>query len=386
MKIAFVTYYKVPSYGAMLQAYALQSYLQERGHTVEFIKTTYLNVQKRRKSVRDYFSLSFHGTLLKWQNKIAERAFSRFTFKERLIETKTEYPSLAALKRDPPEADLYLVGSDQIWSPVLFQAEREEEKLQTALLDFGSEGVLKASYAASFGTPEWHREDLMPILVAGIGRLDKVSVREESGQKIVQRVTSKEVVWSMDPTLLHDSLFYLPLVELDNVPCQPYLFKFMLFNQENESSICDNLLRQYKLGDVVTPHVHGKGRLLKALNLKLPVDVESWLTLIANAGLVLTDSYHGLAFSIIFHRPFIVLLQDGVTGRRNDRIVSLLIRLGLESRIRTTTELMSSKTVPLKEIEWAEVDQRLRAWREESNSFFQSIEFLFDARRAEISS
>jgi len=381
MKISIVTYYKVASYGAMLQAYALQSYLQQRGHRVEFIKTTYLNIQRSRKSFRDYFSLSIKGTLIKWKNRFQSRAFSEFTFAKRLIETKAEYSSLKELQRIPPDADLYLVGSDQIWSPVLFREEREEEKLQTVLLDFGKVGVLKASYAASFGTPDWYRDDLKPILAAGIERLDKISVREASGCNIVQRIAQKEVFWSMDPTLLHDAMFYIPLVDLGKVPTQPYLFEFMLFNPGKEYKFRDELLRQNKLHSIVTPQIRAKGRVLNALNFKLPVDVELWLAFICKAGFVLTDSYHGLAFALIFHRPFIVLLQDGVTGRRNDRIVALLTRIGLESRIWTATELMNSNALPLKEIEWDEVDQRLLAWREESKSFLQSIEILFDTRR-----
>lgn len=160
MKIKTITCHDVYNLGASLQAYALAAYLQSQGHEVEIIDYQPLYLRHYRLAgvpnprfdkpfLREAYQIAkFPGRLYDRLTSKRKKAFDRFTA-QYLPVTQTKYSDLASLRAAPPEADLYIAGSDQIWNP-LFQNGKDP----AFFLDFVPEGKRRISYAASFAAEE----------------------------------------------------------------------------------------------------------------------------------------------------------------------------------------------------------------------------------------
>ena len=181
--------------------------------------------------------------------KNKERRFEEFR-KSHIYQTQRIYGSLKELRKDPPTADLYITGSDQVWHPVLLR--RKDDRAYW--LDFGSDRIRRIAYAASFGSDQCPLR-LQAELTARLSRFDILSVREESGVAICQAV-GKEAVHVLDPTLLLAKEEYLSLSRDIPPSPSPYIFIYSINISSNEE-ICWPELRGFTeregLSLVVTP-------------------------------------------------------------------------------------------------------------------------------------
>lgn len=330
MRIGIITLPLHTNYGGILQAYALQTVLERMGHEVEILEEPH---EYKRASLKRYIRrvlkkcigkrsvINYEGFMRKWQPKVAIDIdeFINTYIHRRIVKYNT--------LRDG-EYDAFIVGSDQVWRPSYNQ------HLEKAFLDFTEEwkDVKRIAYAASFGTDEWEftngQTELCKKLVQ---KFDFVSVREDSAVALCKEKFGIEAKHVLDPTMLLTDTDYYKIIGDIKISDSPYIFSYLLDENKDKLSILDTVskklglpVRKIKLDKDISKIPMSK---LKSL---IYPSVQKWLASFAQADFVVTDSFHGTVFSIIFNKPFVVLPNK---GRGVARFESLLKAVGLENRI-----------------------------------------------------
>lgn len=351
MKIGILTFHWATNYGAILQAYALQTYLKKMGHDVYIIN---YRPQAYKKTLFRCFVKKkiwlFFSYLKEYLKEIKLE-----TFRQKYLNETILYKSLDELKRNPPQFDMYVCGSDQIWNPY-FTTKGEGNKPTSAyFLDFGEATVKRIAYAVSFGC-KVYPEEASDIARKYISEFQAISVREESGISIVKQLGHENPIKLPDPTLLLAHEDYL-FANTSHESIQKKVFVYILRNEYKEVyKIISYLKKDYTIDSTN-----------KFFN---PNSVEDWVSSIKNASIVITNSFHGAVFSIIFHVPFIVLQASGREAGMNDRFSTLLQALGLENRVLDKIDLNNVNQLLKEEINWHNVDIQLNVLRKDVFSFF----------------
>ncbi len=359
MKIGIVTFYDAPNYGAMLQAYALWKYLEARGHQVKFIKIPFRNT-RRIPLWRCFVSRSFKGIKVKLNKHV------RFFITDFALRYPKGLPN--------GDYDAVIVGSDQMWNPKWVLP-----WLKEVFLDFVPPSCQRIAYAPSFGVKEWgesKREEVGALLK----KFSSISVREESGINIVRDLSGRDTTCLLDPTLLQNAKFYQEIMD-EVTQKDSYIFAYFLDEWADGADerkalkqCCDVLGVNIVKTDKCAVKGWFLGLLCHGLGIKGKISLRHWLSSIATAQFVITNSFHGTVFAILFHRPFVSLLLKGCAGDMNDRVVSLLTKLGLEKRMCYADEIGKVKLLSQdKIINWQDVDSRLDCMRESSDCFFDNL-------------
>ncbi len=325
MKINILTQPLFSNYGGILQNYALQTALRRLGHdplTVnvptgeachsarwkEYLKTA---INASRKMLGDYESPFLNPYT--WAVKERELSFSQREFVARHINKVDEAAPFKADVCVKYPADAWIVGSDQVWRPWC------SPHIANCFLDFVPDDVAKISYAASFGTDMW---EISPELTRHIKPLAKrfraVSVRELSGAGLCEQHLGVRATPVLDPTMLLTADDYLSITGPDDHPGGRYIAAYVLDNNRQKRKAVRDLAKACGL-PVEKVGVMHRDRF---------DSVEYWLSTIAHAEYVITDSFHGTVFSIIFRRTVMVL---GNNVRGNTRLKSLIDSLYLKS-------------------------------------------------------
>ena len=344
MKIAIITFHWATNYGAVLQAFALQKYLSKQEHYVEVID---YYPDKYRKNLLNAFRTKHPSAVPGRIKEIRkEKAVALFRIKT-IIKTR-HFNNSKKLNAISESFDCFICGSDQIWNPSFTQF-GEGKPSFAYFLGFVSDNKIIASYAGSFGVTRYP-EHLIKAIGDKFKRFDFISVREKTAIDIIKECGINNAYLVPDPTLLLDYQDYLPFL-VESVHDKPYIFSYMLHGM---NLIQDNETAQYlkKSGyDIIEPNNY---------------TVEQWLTAIYGAEIVITNSFHGIVFSILFRKKFVALtIKD---SGMNDRIHTLLDRLGLDDRLYkgTTTNFDS-------EINWDDVHARLENFREEGYEYLEMV-------------
>lgn len=355
MHIGLLTLPLNTNYGGILQAYALSTHLQTRGHSVRLIT--------RRK---DHGSLPRNTLVrLKWlclpllarlRVALPLRLLAVERFKQRYLRYLTPPVFTTAGLVELCKAEnfnIIIVGSDQIWNrtaaPDLFNC----------YLDFCEQlpAVSRATYACSFAKDDWdYTEEQTSHCMALLAKFRAISVREENACAFIAEKFGRKALLHVDPTLLFDGDHYRKLA--DPILDTGYCFSYILDNSPQKAKVlqlvCSALgLRSRSIQD---PLYAGGA-------------VETWLGLHANSAFVLTDSYHGMLFAIIFRKPFLVIRNQQRGGARFN---SILERLDLMNRM-VDLERPDVDAVLKKSIDWDAVDMKLKPWIEESRAYIDWI-------------
>ncbi len=333
MKVKTITCHDVYNHGSALQAYALMQFIKKEGHDVEIIdyRPAYLRTQCNLLSISSkwvdrHWLLKFVYLLLKapirliWPFFSCKKAFDEFTC-DNLKLTKTRYKSFRELKRNPPDADLYIAGSDQIWN-TFYQNGRDP----SFYLDFGDSDTKRISYAGSFSSKE-----LDPRYVEFVKRklktFDSISVRESYGLDILSDKGMGHVTHVLDP------VFLLSPSEWDGLMDQPDFGEkyLLLYDFENTDEIKAFVLKlSAKLGlKIYSVNNYKKNRYCDHDFSR--AGPNTFLALLKNAELVVCSSFHAAAFSIIFRKNFFVIPRRGQPI--NSRMESLLNDFDLRDRL-----------------------------------------------------
>jgi hypothetical protein len=340
MKIGIMTFWwSDDNYGQILQCYALQKYLCDAGHDTylirydprnDYVKTSVLKkALKVFNPVKLINHLSYKKRLInnRREEKDNPRRFNNF--REKYIKQSEKiYYSYDELVSNPPEADVYITGSDQVWNTFSLSFERARKKLQAYFLDFGDSETKRIAYAASFGK-ETIADDFIRAISPLLKRFDYISVREKSGLTICRQCGIENADWVLDPTLLLTADNYRSLYKNEQPvsPGKPYLFLYLLGNKTRFS--VETVYQQAKEKNLEVVYVSGNVQMDK--HKKVYATIPQWISLIDNAEYIITNSFHGCVFSLIFHKPFIPIMLTGkyVSGM-NTRLKSLFELLELK--------------------------------------------------------
>lgn len=332
MKIKTITCHDVYNVGASLQAYALQTYLTELGHDVEIIdyKPEYLrghfklwginNPRFDRFILRDLYCLAKLPKRLKNRFGKRKREFDHFT-RTYLTVTKHTYHSNDELKENPPDADVFFAGSDQIWNTFF-----NNGKDPAFYLEFVPKGKVKASYAASFATEDV-QTDYKEKIAQWLNNMDYISVRELSGVSILKKLGINNGKQVLDPVFLLNRKVWERLAHnWKNPEKSPYILVYDFDNNNEIKQFVQNFSRKYgwKVISMLESSYYQNDYSKEG-----PI---AFLSLIQNARVVVSNSFHATAFSIIFEKEFWVFNRK---EKINTRMRDLLTLVGLEHRLNT---------------------------------------------------
>ena len=370
MKVGIISHYLHFGYGGVLQNYALQTVLKRMGHTPVTFRVAVVKDDSWRNKIRSYLVRVLHSYLhcdsgiTESQDKYISGKVEVFIGK--YINCTQPNRSSNDFKKSTlsEECDALIVGSDQIWRPNF-------DYVSNCFLDFATNiNVRKIAYAASFGVDDWRFSPKETETYKQLAQqFDAISVREDSGVSLCHRYLDRDdAKLVLDPTLLLDKYNYIKLAEEANEePNQGNLFTYVLDKTEEKERIINQFSEKYSLKRFECMPKYST----TFENVKHHPDecvyppITRWLRSFMDADMVITDSFHGTVFSIIFHKYFYVILNK---ERGATRFVSLLKLFGLEDRIvNSGNELIYDK----KEIDWEYVDVELKKWQNKSISYLK---------------
>lgn len=366
MKIGLVTVPFNNNYGGFLQAFALKSLLIQRGHDVEIVNRR-RNRPGLKWRIKNYLSSKLHG-IKSWyeeQQEIKRKGKETRKFVKRYLHpiTRPFYTSkdLSSFVKKK-KYDIFVFGSDQIWR-YKFCPQNIEDYFGGFISK--EDRTPHFSYAASFGSADFeYNSEKQQICSTLLEQFQAVSVREKSGIELLQKYFgyNKIIYHVLDPTLVLDKGYYLKMINKKWKGTNDYLLTYILDTKEDIKDAINILLKQLNLQIETIQAQTGNIWTLPPLS---PVEV--WLSKIYYSDFVFTDSFHGVVFSIIFHKPFYVYINK---ERGADRFISLLSLLHLEDRlIESSGEINTDK---FSSIDWDKVEKLLSEYKSESLHFLDS--------------
>ena len=375
MKIGILTQPLRTNYGGLLQCWALQRVLRELGHEAWVVQRTYRFHAFWRwggRLAKNLVRLLLGRKWIAWTSRGEEAVIQQHTrrFVEGQIVPRTSpIYSTRGLRADYArrQYDAYVVGSDQVWRPIFSPCQPD------FFLGFlpGEARVRRVAYAASFGTDEW---EFPPKLAARCralaGKFDAVSVRESGGVGLCRAHLGVAAEHVLDPTLLHGHEAYERLVgEAGEARSAGDFFCYVLDRSAETEALKRSVAAELGVTAFeVMPRVPGAAPASTPMADRVFPPVTAWLRAFMDAEYVLTDSFHGSVFSIIFHRPFVAL---GNADRGQARFHSLLGLFGLEDRLVTTGRAEDVAAKLREPIDWARVDRIKREWQVKSTEFLR---------------
>ena len=346
-KIAIVSCYYVKNYGSMLQAYAVQKMLDNMN--IENENLVYIK-SKSPKQLSSYAKrLLFDANIRKTKLKNLKKKLYSKTHKEydvnfsirskKFEEFKTKYFKLSKpyygyknLKMSSNDYDAFLLGSDQLWHPMNLEN-------HYFTMEFIDNNKPKITYAPSFGVSEIPKNQIKKTK-AYLKRIEHISIREESGKKIIKELIGRDVPIVLDPSFMLDLKEWDAIQPEKNVYTNnKYIFCYFLGdNQEHRDTV--NQIKKLTGYDIVTlPHIDEIAKSDKNFGDAKLYDVgpAEFINLIKNAEIVFTDSFHCTAFSIMYQKKFFTFnrFKSNSKGSTNTRLKSILSLLGLEQRLIT---------------------------------------------------
>lgn len=347
-KIGILTFHRSASYGAVLQSYALSTVL----------KNLFTNYET---GIIDFFPPRF----FKHRNKKRNQCF--YDFADHNLNLLTdEKPVLAecfsALKDPSLPISKIVVGSDQVWNPAI-----TKENMADYFADTIPQGVEKYAYAASFGVADLQSDEAEKTkITAALDGYRKISVREKSAIDICRNFGRSDAVNVIDPTLLAEPGIYMKFIK--NTPKQPLLNGFFL----SEDSCRINILKQVAgVTDSKVVLIGRKAPFFSFIKSCIAPDVADFLTMLYHSSGIVTDSFHGVCFSIIFQKPFIVLPSH--RKERFTRIAELLETLNLTDRVISDYDPARAVKQMQTPIDYGKVGIIIEQWRKESLDFLKTI-------------
>jgi hypothetical protein len=322
MKIATLTLPLHTNYGGIMQAYALQKVIIELGHSSELIyltPTVYrpfcsVILPKIKAALINLITVTTGGRFISRHRNLE---FERF-IKNEITRTTIEY-KFQINNKTVQNFDAYIVGSDQVWRADY------AKNIETYFFDFIKRDKTFISYAASFGGDVWGYDEEQ---TKNCGRLAKrftsVSVRENAAVELCQKYFNISAIRLLDPTLLLDIKYYKSIISKyssDKTQGSPKIFSYLLDTNEVKENLA------LEIGGILDTDVIIFN---KDLTNSEKLNFGEWLQGFENAAFVLTDSFHGVAFSIIFNKPFIAI---GNIERGLSRFETILDVFNLRERL-----------------------------------------------------
>lgn len=351
MKIGIVTQPLHNNYGGLLQNFALQQVLKRFGHepkTIDFVgrvsftryllstcKQLLISVLKcRRPQIKPYVAIpTFRNSIMT-------------DFVNNHIDTTRIVHSYTKEIINEERFDAVITGSDQVWRPIY------NRYIEDMYLKFVPNSIKKIAYAASFGVDTWEYNSRQTRRCSKYAkRLDAISVRESTGIALCNNYLGVDATCVLDPTILAGAEAYKPLLK-EKTEEQDYMFAYILDITPEKQAYVESMAKS-----------KGLKAIIKSADKNATLSIEEWLSMIANSSMVVTDSFHGTVFSILFHKEFYSIVN---IARGGTRFASLLSPLGLEHRMGDVPQFTLTEPSPT---DWQQVDKILDKHRQDSMNF-----------------
>ncbi|WP_160297657.1 polysaccharide pyruvyl transferase family protein [Demequina salsinemoris] len=346
------------NYGSVLQSYATQRLIEELGYECEFVDYWRPDLldsvddyfQKSRWSSYPLLRIPFRVVRARWVER-NHAVFNGFV-DDFLNVSPNSYYNAQELLDNPPIADMYCVGSDQIWN-----SEYNAGGTAPFFATFAPNGAKRLSFSSSFG-----KHDALPesraLAVAELPSFSAVSVREAAGVEVLKSLGVR-ATHTLDPTLVlePDAWSQFCARAVSPRPSKPLVYQLnrgaefdrVVKEVEHESRAVATRLDISSAFPVLRASVHQP-------------TVPNWVALFRDASHVVTDSFHGVAFALIFNKPMTVVLPPTY----GDRLLSILELAGLQDRVVPRGEAPNFRA-----IDWSEVNRRVDASRLDSREFLR---------------
>ena len=345
MKIGVITIEQVGNYGAELQCYATQKVLQNIGCDAEIIDYCYYKDYRYKDSKmsepfvpmtfkeRIIYVLKYRivnrfvdNVLVFFNSSIARRNKRFSAFHAENTKMSKMYMSMPELYEASMDYDVFVTGSDQVWNP------SAHSSIEPYFLTFAPDNAKKISFAASFGVSDID-SNLRERYKDYLSRYDFISVREQSACNIVKQLVDRDVECVVDPTLLLNKDEWMQVAkQYDNIP-ERYVLVYTLFESPAIFNLAKRIAKEKGISVLrIIKRAYFVSRIDGIRNISDAGPAE-FISLIAGADYVVTDSFHGTAFSVNFGIPFSVVVSS--KKKNNSRMVSLLSVVGLSERLIT---------------------------------------------------
>ena len=379
-KVGIITIVNVNNYGAELQAFDTFRKLQLMGYNAEIINYLYYKDWRYidSKMSRSFNSMSIKGKIIYFAkyrvasfvlNKILplickdvkQRIANFNSFHQHNTRFSKLYKSMKDLYTDTPIYDVYMVGSDQVWNP------NASSSIEPYFLTFAPHSALTVSYASSFGVSKIENNSIANRIKLGLSSIKTISVRESSGVNLVKELTGRTAQLVCDPTLLlNKSEWTMFMKPVSNMP-QRYVLIYQLSESDAIVKLATRIGKQEQI-----PVYRICKRAFKVKKDKGVVNIlnagpSEFLSLITNASFIITNSFHGTAFSINFDVPFYTVVS--AKKKNNNRMESLLDYVGLGKRI--VKDDVDITNLPIVGYDVNATQLKLKSFRLESEKFLE---------------
>ena len=357
-KIAIITYQRAINYGAILQAYALQTKIKEFGNYCEIIDYRNEKLENRHKK-KKFSECKSIKDLIKYYllYKNTNKKYDKFReFSDKYLDLSSPMHSRKDLIKNESKYDVFITGSDQVWNYKINGMD------SVFFLDFVKNKSKKRSYAASFGLseiPQEYRQAYTDLL----SDFNSILIRENKGAKIIKELLSKESSVVLDPTMLLSKERWLTLINNTQNSNDKYILVYAFGGSQNIKDLALNISHKtgYKILWINNTYKHSaKIRYIKSAG------PEEFLSLFNNAEYIITNSFHGTAFSINFNKQFFTELLPESTGV-NSRLEDILDLFDLKER----RVLSSDASVIESQIDYEKVNIKLEEERTKSISLLK---------------
>lgn len=323
MKIGIVTIVDYTNYGNRLQNYAIYYILKKKFGCKAVTLASYEEKPFFDNQYIVWFKTQIVKQICRFP-KIAEKRFgstitrwANFQFWSKRIPTKNYYNKKMIPGKVDHKYDLFFAGSDQIWNYHF-----SSNKFNDYFLKFASDKK-KVALSASFGVEDIP-DEWTQIYIDGLDSFAHVSVREDAGQSIIKKLLGKDVPVLIDPVMALTQSEWIKVSKQPRVDIsKPYILKYYLGEEAEEERIdlwaTQNGYKIYELLNEKEPELYSAGP-------------GEFISLIRNAALVCSDSFHCIVLSIIFSRPFVVYFRIGAENDMSTRLYTLLEKFGFENR------------------------------------------------------
>lgn len=326
MKIAILTFFESENYGTVLQAYATQKYLEELGHTVNL-----LHIKRMVNGSSSHYKAKGNApTLLEkikykavciLQKKSMQKKGECFqTFREENLHISKYYDSDEKLKDELEEYDLYISGGDQIWNPYhkVFSLHY--------MFDFLPDEKPRLSYGSSFGVSDIQDDSVLSNMKERLAKYQAIGVREQSGAAMI-RSMGLDAVQVLDPVFLLKDDWDAFVTERPQKKKYCLVYALIGYPKAEKDKIAA-FAKKRGLRVVILPF--NRQNCLNGFNKQFGLSPQDFLNYIAHAEYVFTNSFHGLAFSILFQKQFTLLGCDSEEGlAKRERLIDILGQLAI---------------------------------------------------------
>ena len=314
LNVYVVTQHLLNNYGGLLQNFALQQCLKKMGYEVNTID--YLRIINFTPFYRYLLSWTKnlililvpgkHPKFARYSNKGVRPSWANDFVSKWICHTPKCFRYKASLLDDDTEA--IIVGSDQVWRP------KYNYRIEDMFLKFAKNLPIKRiAYAASFGVDNWEYTPKQTKVCSALAKkFDALSVREESGVNLCKEHFGVDATWVLDPTLLLDKGDYCEVCKEVPVAKEKFLAAYVLDKNESIRVQCECIAAE-------------RGLVLKFFeaNSNATLTVPEWLAMFRDASYVVTDSFHGTVFSIIFGKDFKCMYNKSRGSARFDSLLKL---------------------------------------------------------------